>query len=142
MTEDISTLLGSDQPIAIFKTWWAEAKEKAYKSEMNEATAMTLSTVAKTGAPSSRVVLLKGLTETGFVFYTSYSSKKASEIAANSLVALNFYWPQTFKQVKIVGSIPRPAAKFLSSTGTLAPKKAKSAKPSLTNLNPLTPGQS
>jgi pyridoxine/pyridoxamine 5'-phosphate oxidase len=48
MTEDISTLLGSDQPIAIFKTWWQEAKEKAYKSEMNEATAMTL---ARPGLP-------------------------------------------------------------------------------------------
>jgi pyridoxamine 5'-phosphate oxidase len=92
---------------------------------MNEATAMTLSTVAKTGAPSSRVVLLKGLTETGFVFYTSYSSKKASEIAANSLVALNFYWPQTFKQVKIVGSITKTSREVSEQYWNSRPKESQ-----------------
>lgn len=107
MTEDIPQLLGLTDPIQIFDKWWTEAKDKAYENSMNEATAMTLSTVSSEGLLSSRVVLLKQLSPTGFVFFTSYSSKKAGEIGQNSKVALNFYWPQTFKQVKIQGSITK-----------------------------------
>ena len=125
MSEDISKILGGNAPIAIFKNWWQEAKDNVYKHEMNEATAMTLSTVAQDGFPSSRVVLLKELSQTGFVFFTSYSSKKAGEIAEHDKVALNFYWPQTFKQVKIQGLIKKTSRKESEDYWNSRPKSSQ-----------------
>lgn len=93
----------ADQPIAQFDRWWKDAIE----SELDEVNAMTLATADATGAPSARIVLLKGFDERGFVFFTNYNSKKGQDIAANPRVSLVFFWKELERQVNISGSIEK-----------------------------------
>ena len=86
-------------PFTEFGIWMDEALE----SQVNEPTAMTLSTAAADGRPSSRVVLLKGYDHDGFVFFTNYESRKGRELAANPYAAINFFWPELERQVNISG---------------------------------------
>lgn len=90
-----------EDPITQFKLWFGDV----LKNEKNDPTAMVLSTVDERGYPDSRVVLLKGLEEGNFIFYTNYQSSKAKQIESNPYVALNFYWPQMARQVRIRGTI-------------------------------------
>jgi pyridoxamine 5'-phosphate oxidase len=78
---------------------------KAWEVGIKNAHAMTLSTVASDGQPSSRQVLLKGIDERGFVFYTNFNSRKGSELEANPRCSLNFYWREMDQQVTILGSV-------------------------------------
>jgi pyridoxamine 5'-phosphate oxidase len=71
---------------------------------------MTIATATPDGVPSARIVLLKSWDERGFVFYTNYESHKGSEIAANPVAALVFYWPELERQVRIVGAVSRTTA--------------------------------
>ena len=66
-----------------------------------------MSTVNANGTPSSRVVLLKGFTPEGFVFFTNYESNKGKEIEANPNVAMNFFWKELERQVRITGTIQK-----------------------------------
>lgn len=91
---------GTD-PIAFFSTWFGEA-EKAQITEIN---AMTLATADAQGRPHARIVLLKGLDDRGFVFFTNYDSAKGADIAANPQVALLFFWKELERQVRIEGTI-------------------------------------
>ena len=86
-------------PIQYFMNWF----EDALKVSKQEANACVLSSVSSDNCPSSRVVLLKGVNENGFTFFTNYKSSKAKDIDANPNVALNFYWPELERQVRIVG---------------------------------------
>ena len=87
-----------------FQQWLDEA----LAAQLDEPTAMTLSTVGASGQPSSRVVLLKGLPEgEGFVFYTNYDSHKGQELAQQPLAALNFFWPGLERQVRVEGRVTR-----------------------------------
>jgi pyridoxamine 5'-phosphate oxidase len=90
-------------PLALFKTWLAEAVER----EPDVPTAMTLATVSADGQPSARMVLLKGADEAGFVFYTNLESQKARELAANPRAALLFHWKSLLRQVRIEGAVAR-----------------------------------
>ena len=72
-----------------------------------EFTAMTLATADREGRPSARVVLLKGVDERGFVFYTNYESRKARELAENPRAALVFYWAVLDRQVRVEGTVER-----------------------------------
>lgn len=90
-----------DNPMAQFEIWFQEALEAA----VIEPNAMTLATIQANGRPRSRVVLLKELNETGFVFYTNYRSQKADDIAAHSFAALTFWWGELERQVRIEGRI-------------------------------------
>tara|TARA_B100001540_G_scaffold310799_1_gene329132 strand:+ start:66 stop:701 length:636 start_codon:yes stop_codon:yes gene_type:complete len=86
-------------PIVLFLDWFNEAiKLKEY-----EANACVLSTVNNHNVPSSRVVLLKGVSDVGFIFFTNYTSIKADDISKNSNVALNFFWPYFERQIRIQG---------------------------------------
>lgn len=67
--------------------------------------AMTLATVSAEGLPSSRTVLLKGMDERGFIFFTNYTSRKGTELAANPNAALTFYWPEFERQVCVAGKV-------------------------------------
>jgi pyridoxamine 5'-phosphate oxidase len=96
MTE---TTVPFPEPFARFREVLAEAEATG----MPNPNAMTVSTVDATGQPSSRLVLLKGFDERGFVFYTNLESRKGQEIAGNSRVSLNFYWRQLDKQVVVLG---------------------------------------
>lgn len=86
-------------PIQYFMNWF----EDALKVNKQEANACVLSTISSDNYPSSRVVLLKEVTENGFTFFTNYKSSKAKDIDANPNVALNFYWPELERQVRIAG---------------------------------------
>jgi pyridoxamine 5'-phosphate oxidase len=87
-------------PLVLFNSWL----EEAVRSDNPDPTAMTLSTVDRQGAPSSRMVLLKKIHGHKLVFFTSYRSRKAREIQRNPRVAVHFFWPQQERQVKITGS--------------------------------------
>ncbi len=91
------------KPIEQFKTWL----EDAINSETLEPTAMSLATVSDSGQPSLRTVLLKGITENGFIFYTNYESRKGNEINENSKVSLCFLWKELERQVTIRGNAER-----------------------------------
>ena len=87
-----------------FRVWLDEA----LGAQLDEPTALTLSTVNGAGQPSSRVVLLKGLPEdAGFLFYTNYDSQKGRELAAQPLAALNFFWPGLERQVRVEGQVEK-----------------------------------
>ena len=93
----------SDIPLALFNEWLAEAEE----SEPNDPTAMTLATVDAGGMPSARMVLLKGVDERGFVFYTNTESPKGLQIDASPRAALVFHWKSLRKQVRVAGTSER-----------------------------------
>ncbi|MGH9646737.1 MAG: pyridoxamine 5'-phosphate oxidase, partial [Bryobacteraceae bacterium] len=99
-------LLESDldpNPIAQFEKWFAEARAAGIK----EPNAMTLATASADGQPSARIVLLKGVDESGFVFYTNYQSRKGKELTENPQAALVFYWAKLERQVRVTGSIEK-----------------------------------
>ena len=88
--------------IAIFKFWHA-----VLGNPPADVNAMVLATVDKSGLPSSRNVLLKGVDERGFIFYTNYDSRKGRELAENPNAALAFYWSDFERQVCVVGSVTK-----------------------------------
>lgn len=90
----------TEELFARFDLWYADARQC---QTIPYANAMTLATVNASGAPSLRVVLLKGRDAKGFVFYTNMQSRKAEEIRGNSAVALCFYWGELGKQIRIEG---------------------------------------
>lgn len=90
-------------PIVQFSSWLSEA----IAAQVHEPTAMVLSTVSSEGAPSSRVVLLKGLDGGSMHFYTNYDSRKGRELAHNPHAALLFFWPELERQVRIEGNVRR-----------------------------------
>ncbi len=87
-------------PIKLFKSWMQMAKEH----NILDANAFVLSTVSAENTPSSRVVLLREIHDAQFIFYTNYNSQKGREIAENTKVALNFFWPSLHRQVRVGGS--------------------------------------
>lgn len=93
-------------PIAQFDRWFREV----LAANLTEPNAMTLATAGADGAPSARVVLLKGYDAGGFVFYTSHQSQKGLDLAANPRAALVFYWPEIERQVRISGAVSRLTA--------------------------------
>mgnify|MGYP001201805983 CR=1 FL=1 len=99
MTEEKNLINSNEDPIVLFGKWFEVAKQK----EVNNSNAMNLSTVSKNSKPSSRIVLLKSFDEKGFVFYTNTKSPKGNSIASNPYVALNFYWKNLLRQIKIEG---------------------------------------
>ena len=87
-----------------FRLWLDEA----LAAQLDEPTALTLSTVDAAGQPSSRVVLLKGLpNDDGFLFYTNYESRKGHDLAAQPLAAINFFWPGLERQVRVEGRVEK-----------------------------------
>lgn len=93
-------------PFAQFSIWW----EEAVQSAIVEVNAMALSTVSPEGKPSSRIVLLKGYTEEGFVFFTNYTSDKGKQIEQNQHISLLFFWKELERQVRIEGTASKIAA--------------------------------
>ena len=88
------------EPLAPFRRWLDEA----WKGEPN-AHAMTLATTTSDGRPSARAVLLKGLDERGYVFYTNLESRKSKELLANPHAALCFLWKSLDRQVRVEGFV-------------------------------------
>ena len=88
-------------PFALFALWF----EDAQRSEPNDPNAMALATATASGAPSVRIVLLKGHDSQGFVFYTNTASRKGDELAANPAASLCFHWKSLRRQIRIDGSV-------------------------------------
>ena len=86
-------------PIVLFEKWFEVAK----KSEINDPNALSLATSSSDGMPSVRMVLLKGLSEKGFVFYTNFNSKKGSDLKKNPKASMCFHWKSLRRQIRISG---------------------------------------
>lgn len=95
-----------DAPMDLFRQWYDEVEASG---EIEEVNAMTVSTIGVDGFPKGRVVLLKKITETGFIFYTNYSSEKGKALEKNPHICLSFFWPAAEKQVIIKGKAERVA---------------------------------
>ena len=130
MNDSDSALPVSD-PLGLFDAWFAEARE----SEPNDPNAMALATATAQGAPSVRMVLLKGHGPEGFTFYTNAHSRKGLEIAANPQAALLFHWKSLRRQVRIEGQLTEVAASeadayfrsrpFVSQVGSAASDQSR-----------------
>ena len=94
-----------DDPLTLFRTWLDEARA----SGTPEPDAMAVATATPDGAPSVRMVLLKGHDERGIVFFTNYASRKGEELESNPRAALLFHWPALGRQVRIEGPVTRVA---------------------------------
>jgi pyridoxamine 5'-phosphate oxidase len=90
-------------PFELFKIWMDEA----ISGDFYDPTAFALSTSDKKGKPSSRVLLLKGFNENGFVFYTNYESRKGTELSDNPYASMLFFWDKFERQIRIEGRIEK-----------------------------------
>jgi pyridoxamine 5'-phosphate oxidase len=99
----LSELDVAANPIDQFTTWWNEA----IASKIDEVNAMTLATIDDIGRPHARIVLLKGMSQNGFEFFTNYESSKGKEMAANNKVALVFFWKELERQIRIEGAVSK-----------------------------------
>ncbi len=98
---------GTEDPIAVFREWMAEAES----TEPNNPNAVALATATREGAPSVRMVLVKQLDERGFVFYTNAESRKGRELDGNPVAAMCFFWKTQMRQVRVEGGVTElPAA--------------------------------
>ncbi|MBF0864771.1 MAG: pyridoxamine 5'-phosphate oxidase [Gluconobacter potus] len=93
-------------PFALFAAWMSDAE----KSEPNDPNAMAVATATPDGRPSVRMLLLKGVDERGFVFYTNLESRKGRELLANPHVALLFHWKSLRRQIRIEGPVEAVSA--------------------------------
>ncbi len=91
----------TEDPVSLFRAWMEEAVAR----EPNDPNAVALATATPDGAPSVRMVLLKGLDERGFAFYTNSESRKGLELAANPKAAMCFHWKSLQRQVRVEGPV-------------------------------------
>lgn len=103
--ESLTEASVAQDPITQFKNWM----EETIAAEVNEPTAMVLSTVNSSGRPSGRVILLKDVTKDGFIFFTNYSSRKGQDMLENPVASLTFFWPELERQVRVEGTITKVA---------------------------------
>ena len=96
-----------DNPIELFKKWFS----KAEKSEINDPNAVAVATSNKDNQPNVRMVLLKGLSEKGFVFFTIFNSKKGNELKENQKASMCFHWKSLRRQVRVIGKVEEVSAK-------------------------------
>ncbi len=104
----------AEDPITQFRDWfntvlalYEQVQKTSNLMQRQEVNAMTLATVDAQGHPSARIVLLKGVDDGGFVFYTNLNSAKASDLKAHPQAALVFYWPAFDRQVRVTGRVEK-----------------------------------
>ena len=96
-----SCFMDLDDPLELFRLWMVEAE----KSEINDPNALSLATANKNNEPSVRVVLLKGLSQKGFVFYTNLNSQKSNNLKENPKAEMCFHWKSLQRQIRIFGTV-------------------------------------
>ena len=96
-----------DNPIELFKKWFSKAEE----NEINDPNAVAIATSNKHNQPNVRMVLLKGLSDKGFVFYTNFNSKKGNELKENQKASMCFHWKSLRRQVRVIGKVEEVSAK-------------------------------
>ncbi len=105
----------SANPIDLFKKWFAAAE----KSETNDPNALSLATSSSNGISSVRMILLKGLSDEGFVFYTNFNSKKGNDLNNNPNASMCFHWKSIRRQIRVSGKVSvvdkEEADKYFSS---------------------------
>jgi pyridoxamine 5'-phosphate oxidase len=111
----------TEEPLELFKQWFDEAKRR----EPNDPNAMALATVDAGGLPDVRMVLLKGVDESGFVFYTNLESAKGEELAANPKAALCFHWKSLERQVRVRGPVIAVGAEEADAYFATRPKDSQ-----------------
>ena len=97
----------ANNPIELFKKWFAKAEE----TEINDPNAVAVATVDDDNQPSVRMVLLKGLSDKGFVFYTNFNSKKGNELKENQKASMCFHWKSLRRQVRAIGKVEEVSTK-------------------------------
>ena len=104
-----------ENPIELFKKWFS----KADKSEINDPNAVAIATSDINNQPNVRMVLLKGLSDEGFVFYTNFNSKKGAELKGNQKASMCFHWKSLRRQVRVLGKVkevtPKEADEYYNS---------------------------
>jgi len=101
---NLNSCFGDEEnPIELFKIWMSEAEKK----EINDPNALSLATSNKNNEPSVRMVLLKGLSKKGFVFYTNLNSPKSNDLINNPKAAMCFHWKSLQRQIRITGNVNR-----------------------------------
>lgn len=108
-------------PIVQFQRWLKQAQV----ADLKEPNAMTLATATREGRPSARIVLLKEVSENGFVFYTSYESRKGRELAQNPHAALTFYWGELERQVRAEGTVGRTSKEQSEAYFRIRPRQSQ-----------------
>tara|TARA_Y100000992_G_scaffold300218_1_gene268429 strand:+ start:680 stop:1309 length:630 start_codon:yes stop_codon:yes gene_type:complete len=111
----------TDNPIDLFKKWFAKAEE----TEINDPNAVAVATSDKENQPSVRMVLLKGLNDKGFVFYTNFNSKKGSDLKINKRASMCFHWKSIRRQVRIIGIVEKVTEKEADEYYNSRPYKNK-----------------
>ncbi len=111
----------ADEPFRLFTAWLAEATT----AEPRDPTAMTLATVDADGLPNARMVLLKGVDERGFVFYTNIDSQKGRELDVHAKAALVFHWKSLNRQVRVRGTVESVTAAEADAYFATRPKQAQ-----------------
>ena len=111
----------ADEPLRLFAAWLSEATA----SEPRDPTAMTLATIDADGLPNARMVLLKGVDERGFVFYTNMDSQKGRELDVHPQAALVFHWKSLNRQVRVRGNVERVSEAEADAYFATRPKQAQ-----------------
>jgi pyridoxamine 5'-phosphate oxidase len=121
------------EPLEQFRNWYAEASAAVAVPE-----AMALATASPSGAPSVRMVLLKGYDERGLVFYSHYTSRKGRELEANQQAALLFHWSPLGRQVRVEGLVERVPAEESDVYFATRPRDAQLGAHASRQSEPLT----
>lgn len=109
-----------ETPFLQFEAWFQDA----ISAKVNEPNAMVLTTVSQ-NKPHARVVLLKGLEQNQFIFFTNYNSKKGAEIASNSNASLLFFWPELERQIRIEGTLEKTSAEYSDQYFSVRPRASQ-----------------
>ena len=110
-----------DNPIELFKKWFSKAEQ----TEINDPNAVAVATSNKNNQPNVRMVLLKGLSNKGFVFYTNFNSKKGEELKVNQNASMCFHWKSLRRQVRVIGSVEEVTKKEADDYYNSRPYKNK-----------------
>ena len=125
-------------PIELFNAWMAGAMKAYEAGEIPEPVAMQLATVSDQGDLGLRTVLLRGVMDDGFVFYTNYESNKGNDLAAHARAALHFYWPKPlYRQVRIQGQVSRVPRKVSEKYFNSRPRDSQLAASASPQSRPL-----
>ena len=110
-----------DNPIELFKKWFSEAE----KNEINDPNAVAVATSDNNNQPNVRMVLLKGLSDKGFVFFTNFNSKKGSELKTIQKASMCFHWKSLRRQVRVLGKVEEVSSKEADDYYNSRPYKNK-----------------
>lgn len=114
----------ASDPFSQFEVWFKDALKN---TEIGDPNAMCLSTCTCEGRPSSRYVLMKSFSKSGFTFYSNYDSRKGRELSANPFVAINFFWPPIHRQVRIEGMVTKISDEASSQYFKTRPKVSQAS---------------